>query len=307
MAAGGRSSDRVREDELLPELFRVADSASLLGQRRSVTLARWQLVLLSVAAAAGGAGGGAPSWLAAAAFLAAAALAVRLTRQQPQGLWYEGRAAAESMKTLAWKFAVRADAYQPPPTTLPDAEGAYQLQLRGLLRGLRYSAAVPDDAEQRDTVTAAMRALRDEPLAVRREVYLRERVQAQHDWYRAKGAYCDRAGRLTELLGIALPLLGVALAVPRALGALPVDPLGAVSAVALSVAAWAQLRQYRPLAAAYRVAADELEQVREQLARLDLTAAGSEELWARLARDAEDAVSREHTTWQARREVRPGH
>ncbi|TQF03825.1 DUF4231 domain-containing protein [Kitasatospora acidiphila] len=307
MAAGGRPTDPVREDELLPELFRVADSASLLGQRRSITLARWQLLLLTAAAAAGSAGGGPLCWLAAAAYLAAAGTALRLTRQQPQGLWYEGRAAAESVKTLAWKFAVRADAYQPPPATLPDAEGLYRLQLRGLLHGFRHSPALPADAEQRASVTAAMRALRDEPLAVRREVYLRERVRAQHDWYRAKGAYCDRAGRLTELLGIALPLLGLALAVPGALGVLPLDLLGAVSAVALSVAAWAQLRQYRPLAAAYRLAADELEQVRDQLSRLDLTAGDAEELWARLARDAEDAVSREHTTWQARREVRPGH
>lgn len=195
MAAGGRPTDPVREDELLPELFRVADSASLLGQRRSITLARWQLLLLTAAAAAGSTGGGPLCWLAAAAYLAAAGVALRLTRQQPHGLWYEGRAAAESVKTLAWKFAVRADAYQPPPATLPDAEGLYRLQLRGLLHGFRHSPALPADAEQRASVTAAMRALRDEPLAVRREVYLRERVRAQHDWYRAKGAYCDRAGR----------------------------------------------------------------------------------------------------------------
>jgi hypothetical protein len=306
MAAGGRPTEQVREDELLPELFRLADSASLLGQQRSVGLVRWQLLLLTVAAAAGAAGGPV-CWLAAAAYLGAAGAVLRLTRRQPQGLWYEGRAAAESVKTLAWKFAVRADAYQPPPAPLPDAEGLYRSQLRHLVHDFRGSAALPADAELAPPVTAPMRELRAEPLAVRREVYLRERVRAQRDWYRGKGAYCDRAGRRTELLGIALPLLGLALAVPRALGALPVDAPGAVSAVALAVAAWAQLRQYRPLAAAYRLAAAELEQVHEQLTRLDPTAAGSEELWARLARDAEDAVSREHTTWQARREVRPGH
>lgn len=294
----------VREAELMPELFRQADSASLLGQRRSIQLARWELGLLTAAAAAGSADGEVYAWLAALAYLATVCFAVVASRQNPQGLWYEGRAAAESVKTLAWKFAVRADAYQPPPTTLPDAEGLYQLQLRGLLRGFRHSRAVPQSASDPVEVTAAMRGLRDQPLAVRREVYLRERVQVQHDWYRAKARYCATAGRLTGLLGIVLPAAGLLLAVLRALGYFSYDALGTVSAVAASVTAWAELRQYRPLAAAYRLAADELELVRAQLTQLDLEARDAEELWARLARDAEDAVSREHTTWQARREVR---
>ncbi|MFI9270779.1 DUF4231 domain-containing protein [Kitasatospora sp. NPDC052896] len=305
MAAGTGPTGFVREAELLPELFRIADSASLHGQRRAVNLSRGELLLLTAAAAAGSVGGAPSAWLATAAYLATACLAVLLSRQNPQGLWYEGRAAAESVKTLAWKFAVRADAYQPPPTTLPDAEGLYRLQLRGILRGFEHSRALPADAVARaGGLTAAMRELREQPLTVRREVYLRERVRAQHDWYQAKARYCAAANRITGLLGVALPLLGVALAVPRALGRLDHAPLGAVSAVAAAVTAWAHLRQYQPQATAYQLAADELELIRTQLTGLDLTAADAEELWARLARDAEDAVSREHTTWQARREER---
>ncbi|MDH6112336.1 hypothetical protein P3T36_003747 [Kitasatospora sp. MAP12-15] len=306
MAAGARSTGFVRESELLPGVFRAADSASLQGQRRSIGLARWELILLTAAAAAGSADGRPYAWTAAVAYLATVVLAMVVIRQNPQGLWYEGRAAAESVKTLAWKFAVRADAYQPPPTSLPDAEGLYELQLHGILRGFQHSRAVPEDAAEQAEVTPAMRRLRDQPLAVRRDVYLRERVQVQHDWYQAKARYCDNAGRLTGLLGIALPLLGLVLAVLRALGWFGYDALGTVSAVAASVTAWAQLRQYRPLAVAYRLAADELELVRAQLTQLDVAGEDAEEIWARLARDAEDAVSREHTTWQARREVR-GH
>ncbi|MFE9424532.1 DUF4231 domain-containing protein [Kitasatospora sp. NPDC006697] len=309
MAAGAGPTERLREEELLPELFRLADSASALGQRRAVTLARWQLVLLILAAAAGAVGPAAAGWPCALAFLGACGLAVRLHRQQPQALWYEGRAAAESVKTLAWKFAVRADAHRPPQRSRPeDGEPLYRRQLAGLLRGFRDSSALPAGAaEAPGQVTAAMRALREQPLAVRREVYLRERLESQRDWYRAKAGYCERAGRVAELLGILLPLLGAVLAVPRALGAPRVDTAGTVAAVAVAVTAWAQLRQYRPLAAAYRLAAEELTLAGAQLARLDPAADGAEELWARLARDAEEAVSREHTTWQARREVGHGH
>ncbi|MEV0530360.1 DUF4231 domain-containing protein [Kitasatospora sp. NPDC050463] len=308
----------MHERELLPELFRVADSASLQGQRRSVLLSAWELALLVVAAAAGSADGEPWAWPAAVAYLGAIVLALVISRQNPQGLWYEGRAAAESVKTLAWKFAVRADAYQPPPRSLPDAEGLYRFQLGRVLNAFRGSRALGPAAGSAATgtaadtgepdagtgITEAMRGLRAQPLAVRREVYLRERIQVQHDWYRAKARYCARAGFWTGVLGVVLPLLGLVLAVLRAMGWFRYDALGTVSAVAASVTAWAQLRQYRPLAAAYALAAEELELIRHQLAGLDVGSADAEEIWARLARDAEDAVSREHTTWQARREVR---
>ncbi|MGW4891462.1 DUF4231 domain-containing protein [Kitasatospora sp. NPDC004240] len=307
----------LRESGLLPGSFWTADTASLRGQRRAVTLSAWELALLVAAAATGSADGGPWAWLAAVAYLGAIVLAVVIGRQNPQGLWYEGRAAAESVKTLAWKYAVRADAYQPPPRSLPDAEGLYRFQLDRVLQAFRDGRAVgagegagtggvtdgePDGAAT--GITPEMRALREEPLAVRREVYLRERIEVQQGWYTAKARYCARAGFWTGVLGVVLPLLGLVLAVLRAMTGFSYDALGTVSAVAASVTAWAQLRQYRPLAAAYAIAADELALIRRQLTELDLAAADAEEIWARLARDAEDAVSREHTTWQARREVR---
>ncbi|MFJ9611241.1 DUF4231 domain-containing protein [Kitasatospora sp. NPDC101176] len=322
MASGAERAGRVRERELLPEFFWTADAASLRGQRRSVLLSAWELLLLVAAAATGSADGAPWAWPAAVAYLGAIVLAVVISRQNPQGLWYEGRAAAESVKTLAWKFAVRADAFQPPPRSLPDAEGLYRFQLDRVLGAFRGGpvavataerppdpADAPDPADPADPagpagITAAMRGLREQPLAVRREVYLRERIQVQHDWYRAKARYCARAGDVAGVLGVVLPALGLVLAVLRALGAFGYDALGTVSAVAASVTAWAQLRQYRPLAAAYGLAADELDLIRRQLAALDVASDDAEELWARLARDAEDAVSREHTTWQARREIR---
>ncbi|BFV57754.1 DUF4231 domain-containing protein [Kitasatospora sp. CMC57] len=320
-AGAGRSMGWVREDELLPELFWTADSSSLQGQRRAVALSRWELLLLVVAAFAGSADGSLWAWAAALAYLLTVGLATVTGRQNPQGLWYEGRAAAESVKTLSWKYAVRADAYQPPPKTLPDAERLYDVQLGGVINQFGTSRAIPQlgrvQAELQSwrgplagrppshpQITDTMRQLRDQPLTVRREVYLRERVRTQREWYRNKARYCTNAIRWADLLGVVLPLTGLVLAVLRALGEFSFDALGAVSAVAASVSAWAQLRQYRPQAAAYTIAASELAVIETQLTQLAVDAPDAEENWARLARDAEDAISREHTTWQARREVR---
>jgi hypothetical protein len=322
MAAGsGRAKGRFEERELLPELFWTADSSSLQGQRRAVALSRWELLLLVAAAASGSADGTPWAWTAAFAYLCTVVLAAVIGRQNPQGLWYEGRAAAESVKTLSWKYAVRADAYQPPPRTLPDADRLYDAQLGGIIGEFGASRAIPrldrvqaelsawrGPADGRTVrhpqITETMAVLREQPLAVRREVYLRERVRTQHDWYRTKARQCAVASRWTSLFGVALPMLGLGLAVLRALGYFSYDALGTVSAVAASIAAWAQLRQYRPQAAAYSLAASELAVIEAQLGGLEVGSGEAEETWARLARDAEDAISREHTTWQARREVR---
>ncbi|MFF4651715.1 DUF4231 domain-containing protein [Streptomyces sp. NPDC001380] len=300
MAAESRRT--VQEYELLPELFWVADGVSLQGQQKTVVMSRLHLALLTAAAVAGSAD---QPWIAgvsAGLFFLAMCASGLANLHNPQGLWYEGRAVAESVKTLAWKYAVRADTYTPPPTAVEDAESLYRLQLTGVLHAFRRSRAVPSGV--RTDVTEGMQRLRGAPLAVRRDVYLRERVQQQHDWYASRAHRCERAARFTGFLSVALPLLGVLLSVPRIEGDFSYDILGAVAALAASSTAWAQLRQYRPLAAAYRVAADELELIRAQLAAMDLSAPDAEERWARLARDAEEAVSREHTTWQARREVR---
>jgi len=315
MAAGG-SIGWVREQDLLPRLFWAADSASLQGQYRSVALSRWELVLLVLAAVTGSADGPLWAWGAAAAYLGALFMAAMVAWQNPQRLWYDGRAVAESVKTLVWKYAVRADSYQPPPRKLPDAERLYGMQLDGLLGEFDTDQVIPGMAgmsaelagwrapARHPQITERMEQLRGEPLQVRREVYVRERVRTQRDWYQSKALYCRNASRRAGRLAIVLPLAGLTLAVLRALGWFSFDALGAVSAVAASVTAWSQLRQYRPQAAAYTLAAQELAKVEIQLAGLDLESEDAEEIWARLARDAEDAISREHTTWQARREVR---
>lgn len=314
MAAGaGRSIGFVREQDLLPRVFWAADGASLQGQARAVALSRWELLLLVGAAFAGSADGPVWAWAAAVAYLGALFIAVTVARQNPQRLWYDGRAVAESVKTLVWKYAVRADSYQPPPRKLPDAERLYDVQLSGILGEFDTDLVSPGVTEELSTwraparhpqITDTMEKLREQPLPVRREVYLRERVQSQRQWYQAKAVQCRNATRRVGRLAVVLPAAGLLLAVLRALGEFSFDALGAISAVAASVSAWAQLRQYRPQAAAYTLAAAELSKVEAQLASVDLSAADSEETWARLARDAEDAISREHTTWQARREVR---
>jgi hypothetical protein len=98
-----------------PALFRSADRESQRAQRSYLTSLRVRLGSLVVAAfggaltltTAGGfqVGGG----LAFLAFACALGAELFLATTSPLTTWYEGRAAAESAKTLAWRYMVRAD------------------------------------------------------------------------------------------------------------------------------------------------------------------------------------------------------
>ncbi|MER5348863.1 DUF4231 domain-containing protein [Kitasatospora sp. NPDC002551] len=293
------------EAQLLPELFRTADQASLSGQQQTLRWYRGLISMLVVAAVVGSLPGpddkGASDitpLFSVVAFLVAGYFWSRLRRSNPQARWYEARAAAESVKTLAWKYSVRARPFEGDAESA-DVDRGYLLQVEDVLRAFEDPAIVPPGSVAE--ITPEMRRVRAESLTARRTLYLRTRVEGQRTWYRSRAESCESQA-VTWGLGVAaLIIIGAAAAVAQATGALQVHVFGATSAAAAAVIAWTQLKQLRPLAAAYQLAARELENVGNQLSDLDPRTPDAEQRWARLAAEAEDAVSREHTTWRARR------
>ncbi|MEU8514161.1 DUF4231 domain-containing protein [Kitasatospora sp. NPDC048722] len=293
------------EAKLLPDLFWTADKASLDGQRETLRWYRGLIAMLVIAAVIGsfpgpdkaGDGDIAPLF-SVVAFLIAGYFWSRLRRSNPQGRWYEARAAAESVKTLAWKYSVRARPFDGEADS-PDVDHGYLLQLEDVMRAFEDPEIVPPGTVPE--ITPEMRLARAGSLTARRTLYLRTRVESQRTWYRSRAEACESQAVSWGLGIAALIIIGAAAAVAQATGALQVHVFGASSAAAASIIAWTQLKQLRPLAAAYQLAARELENVGNQLSDLDLRAPDAETRWARLAAEAEDAVSREHTTWRARR------
>ncbi|MGW6913486.1 DUF4231 domain-containing protein [Kitasatospora sp. NPDC054939] len=292
------------EAKLLPELFWTADKASLDGQRRTLRWYRGLIAMLVLAAAIGTLPGpdqkgdaDVTPLFSVAAFLVAGYFWWRLRGSNPQGRWYEARAAAESVKTLAWKYTVRARPFDGEAES-EEVDRGYLLQVADVLRAFEDPEIVPPGTEPE--ITPEMRRVRAGSLTSRRTLYLRTRVEGQRTWYRARADACDSQAVSWGLGIAALIIVGGAAAVAQAAGALEVHVFGASSAAAASIIAWTQLKQLRPLATAYQLAARELENVGNQLTDLDAKAPDAEARWARLAAEAEDAVSREHTTWARR-------
>jgi hypothetical protein len=145
-------------------------------------------------------------------------------------------------------------------------------------------------------VTEAMQALRDSPLAVRREAYLHDRIADQQAWYSRKA---DRNTTLAHRWGVALltvEIIGILAALSRAVGVVNFDLAGVVAAFIGAGAAWLAVRQYTTNARAYTFAAHELAIAYQRLSGID-----DEISWASEVADAEEAVSREHTMWRASR------
>ncbi|PSK87503.1 uncharacterized protein DUF4231 [Murinocardiopsis flavida] len=281
-----------------PALMRAADSNSLKGQRRYLWVTRIQLGSLVAAAGFGmlslqGERANLVASLAAVAFAAALISEIYRLKERPDRMWYAGRAVAESAKTLTWRYMVGG-----APLAIKDMDSDRATELL-----LQRFTEIEHDVEPiwlvpaqgaPDQVSAAMRQVRELPLAERRELYLRERIDDQRSWYAVKSRWNARRSTLWSVCLAAVELAGLTAGILRAAGMVDVDLLGFAAALAAAGAAWMQAKQHQSLATAYAVASHELAAIRARMGQQT-----REEEWAMFVSDAEEAVSREHTLWRA--------
>lgn len=283
----------------MPQLFQAADAASLDAQGLYVGLTRWRLILLGAAAIAGVAswrvGAGEVDLLAiigVGLFIAALLMETWLWRSRPDKAWYDGRAVAESAKTLAWKFAVAGGAF---PATMPLVDAKRNLlarfdEIRGQFGELELA---PLDAVP---ISAWMVATRQKPFETRKAVYLGARIQGQQRWYATKAKYNKRRTKQWRAVTVALDLLGAIAFLVEALVETGLSFAPAMAALAGAAVAWIGSKQHETLARAYGAAVTDLASAE---GRLDLITTDGE--WAAEVDDAEEAISREHTVWLATR------
>jgi conflict system pore-forming effector with SLATT domain len=290
----------VIEESAFPALYRAADHSATVGQRRFLLAVRFQLVSLLLAAVFGSFSLDAGR-VDAAAICAAAALATALVTEvflltvRPDRHWYEARAAAESAKTLAWRYAVGGQPFDLDGGE--DEHGAERLLLRrfsGITSSLRDFVPVLAPGEDHRQVTSAMRRIRTLPLEERQRQYLVGRIHDQRAWYADRARRNERRSAQWSVGLAALETAGLVAAVLAAVKLVDFDLPGIVGAVAAGGVAWLQTRQHQQLASAYSVAALELADIAER-ARWPRT----EVEWAHFVDEAEEAISREHTLWWA--------
>lgn len=297
---GAPGTPRVQlSDENLSAIYLAADRLSGTGQKRTKMLVRIELLSLIIAAVSGVSsfrvGEARLDVLAAAGavfFLIALGATVCRSFMKTERDWYAGRAAAESVRTLAWRYALAGD---PFPSSL-DATAARTLflnRIRMILDELREMDLAPASAQSSE-LTSEMEELRNAHVSVRREAYKRDRIENQIEWYTRRAndhRKMARAWFSTTILFTVVGLVGASL---KFLDLISSDLLGVAAACATAAVAWNQLNQHRMHTAAYVLTARELNIIKH---RVDIT---SDEQWALFVSDSEDAISREHVMWAAR-------
>ena len=270
-----------------PALYGAAEGASRSGQDAFIVTTVIRLLMLC---AAGVLAEFELNWAVVATFVIALAVEIYLLIKRPERGWYGGRAGAESVKTLAWRYSVGGNPF--PKDS--DAEALFAQRLTEVLKDLRNVNLLTFGGEPR--LTKEMQDTRGGSLEARKTLYRDERLLDQQRWYADRAKENAQRATVWIVLLIVLEVGALVAALLRAFGIVHLDLFGLVGAVGASVAAWLQTKQHQNLAAAYSVAAQEL-----GIIAIGIDAVHDEPAWAKFVADAEEAMSREHTMWRARR------
>ena len=148
--------------------------------------------------------------------------------------------------------------------------------------------------------TSTMRRSRALGVEDRKSLYLSNRINEQRSWYGLKAMRNSRAASrifVATVLSQALALVAAVILLqhPEAFS----NPIGIFVAMAAAIIAWSQLKQYQELAQSYGTTVQELGIICDRSRYVS-----SNEQFSRFVSDSENAISREHTLWLARRDSR---
>jgi hypothetical protein len=174
--------------------------------------------------------------------------------------------------------------------------------LNDLRSMLEKGESYPEIAEIKvgtgDQITPQMREVRSLAVENRLEVYKKSRIDDQRSWYSSKASTNRKLKR--RIFGVVLMAQFTAFGFAIWTIIQPsrtFDPTGILATTATAFMAWMQVKRYDELAQSYSVASQDLGMVAEEAQHLE-----SEEDLTDFVADAENAISREHTLWLARRD-----
>jgi hypothetical protein len=278
----------------MPALFIATDRYALHWQKYFLKCQKVQLVALVLVAVGGATSVHVKTFRVSAAVTVLALIAALFVRwllykHGPERKWYNGRAAAESCRNLAWKYVQRAEPFT-------ESEVVADLIFIGRVNEILHTVPTLDQATPNnfDQITTTMRNLRAKPFSDRKKTYIQLRIEDQQRWYASKTNFNSKNARRWSFHVALLESGAIVLAIVRVGGGPEFDWSGILAVASAAAVAWLQSRQHETLAQSYSVTAQELASVRSSL--IDISDEGE---WAELVEQAEEAMSREHTLWRA--------
>jgi len=285
------------EKSEFPALYQAADSATGTAQWRFLTIIKIEYLLLVAAAVLAMNLSSSIVYLGLNALVFAALLGFLLFRAKKGNdrNWYNGRAIAESVKTLTWRYMMRADPFSNADDRISDSEFS-KLLLQILKSNTEFGREIAAHVNSGPEISPFMRSIRALPLSERKKFYAVNRIDEQKTWYADKARSNSRSfyqfiGFLSFIYLVAACCTLARIKYPD----FPYYPTEPLIALAGTLLAWMQIKKFNELGAAYALTAHEI-----GLIKISGDHSNDEATFSEHVNDAEFAFSREHTQWVAR-------
>jgi hypothetical protein len=209
----------------------------------------------------------------------------------PDKSWYIGRAVAESIKTLSWRYMMKSQPFDQQNSDDNFINRCSEI-LNAAIQNERF--VHKPKCKHRDLITPAMKEIRNLTSDEQKSVYLEDRIKDQIVWYQAKSKI-NGSLAFVSISVIALCQLA-AIIFLLFWSYLSLDFTSIMVVIATSVISIMEMNKYRELERSYSFTAFELNNIRNRFGlitnNVDLNI---------FVEEAEQAISREHTMWLARK------
>lgn len=212
-------------------------------------------------------------------------------------IWYNGRAVAESIKTITWRFITRAEPYN-DSKNIEEVRDKFCQDIKNIYEQNKGSSIFELKEEtEPDVVTSVMYVIRSLNVRQRLDYYIKYRVNEQRAWYFKKAKF-NEVRSFWWFIGLVashiLAFILFLIQVKHSEYNIPITPVIVIAGMILS---WIQLKKYQDLATSYSQTTRDIEFVKSE----GLNVKSEPEL-SSFVKDAENAFSREHTQWVARKD-----
>ena len=287
------------QEKDFPGLYQAADADSKKAQRAYFNTLGWFLCLLIVGAIANlfSDVSPVPNLIAAFFLLGSLFLSGLLAWKRFDRTWYSARSVAESVKTRTWRYIMCGEPYD---VNNSRADGLFLSDLNEILsNNSEVTKELCDESASQDAISSRMKHIRALPVAKRLSFYLANRVSEQGRWYHQKARGNKADGNRWFFIVVGLNVSAIVCALFR----IRFDewiymPTEVLTVAAASAVSWLQAKRFSELSTSYALTAHEINIIRARGPLIQ-----SESDLSQYVSDTENAFSREHTQWAARRDA----
>lgn len=227
--------------------------------------------------------------------LGALACATYLFMARPDRDWYASRAVAESIKTITWRYISRAEPFNNSDDS--DRTG-FKRKLKAIIEQNQDIAGLFTSNLASVQITDEMEMRRSKQMTARMDFYKSKRIIEQQNWYASKASQNEKSVKKFFMLLLSTITIAIALSLLKILyPSAPYWPTDFFVTCAAGLLSWIQAKRFQDLSISYALAAHEISLIREDLINVQ-----TEANFSAFVSDAENAFSREHTQWAARKD-----